>query len=155
MTETTVIGSTFETSQRILLLLDTLSNLQLDEHQIAAIDFISIYAADFNILDENLHGYGNYRFSEYPAKKTVISNALKQLVLCRYVAIATTSSGFTYSITNSGKALIHKIQNSYAKEYAIAVNAVIEQFKNADFKAMYQEIIRVTNLSTKEMTLNE
>ncbi|SCX84014.1 ABC-three component system middle component 2 [Butyrivibrio sp. INlla14] len=155
MNETTVIGSTFEISQRILLMLNTLSDMQLDEHQIAAIDFISIYAADFNILDENLHGYGNYRFSEYPARKTLISNALKQLILCRYVTLAANSSGFTYAITDSGKAFIHKIHNNYAKEYAIAVKAVIGQFEGADFKDMYQEIIRIINLSTKEMTLNE
>ena len=61
-----VLASSFEMSLRILLMLDTLSDTMLDEEQITAIDFIAVYAADFGLLDENLHGYGAYRYSEYP-----------------------------------------------------------------------------------------
>lgn len=41
------IGSTFEISLRILLMLNELSPLRLDEQQIGAVDFISVYASDF------------------------------------------------------------------------------------------------------------
>ena len=51
-----VLGTTFEISLRILLMLNELSGWSLDEQQIEAIDFISVYAADFGVLDENLHG---------------------------------------------------------------------------------------------------
>ena len=65
---TSALGSTFEISLRILLLLNEVHGTSLDEQQIGAVDFISVYAADFDLLDENLHGYSNYRFSEYPAR---------------------------------------------------------------------------------------
>ena len=46
MNEST-IGSTFEISLRILLMLNCLFPLQLDEQQIGMIDFIAVYAAVF------------------------------------------------------------------------------------------------------------
>lgn len=82
------LGSTFEISLRILLMLNELQGSSFDEQQIGAVDFISVYAADFGLLDENLHGYSNYRFSEYPARKYIVSSALKGL---RWMGI----SGFT------------------------------------------------------------
>lgn len=51
------LGSTFEISLRILLMLNELQGSSFDEQQIGAVDFISVYAADFGLLDENLHGY--------------------------------------------------------------------------------------------------
>ena len=102
MNEST-IGSTFEISLRILLMLDCLSPLQLDAQQIGMIDFISVYAADFGLLDENLHGYSNYRFSEFPARKQPIEAALRYLILDGYVHLTSTSNGYEYSITTAGK----------------------------------------------------
>ena len=67
MKESTLLGSEFESSLRVLLLLDELRDMSLDESQIACIDFIAIYGADFMILDENLHGNGLFRFSEFSA----------------------------------------------------------------------------------------
>ena len=72
MKENILFGSSFETSLRILMLLDEL-NLALDKNQISCIDFMAIYGADFDLLDENLHGNGLFRFSEFSAKSLVIT----------------------------------------------------------------------------------
>ena len=72
MKESTLLGSEFESSLRVLLLLDELRDMSLDESQIACIDFIAIYGADFMILDENLHGNGLFRFSEFSAKSKLL-----------------------------------------------------------------------------------
>ena len=53
------LGSVFEISLRILLMLRELFPSKLDEQQVSALDFISVYASDFGLLDENLHGYGD------------------------------------------------------------------------------------------------
>ncbi|MBP3783492.1 MAG: hypothetical protein J6I68_09615 [Butyrivibrio sp.] len=150
MNNDSVIGSTFEMSQRILILMNCLPDIELDESQIAAIDFIAVYAADFELLDENLHGYGNYRFSEYSARKPIVSCAVRQLVLNRLLCMNTRDSGFTYTISDTGKERCEKIRNSYAKEYSIAIKAVIQRFDNISSKAMNREIIRVTKLSLHE-----
>lgn len=145
------LGSTFEISLRILLMLNELPNSTLDERQIGAIDFISVYAADFSLLDENLHGYSNYRFSEYPARKHMVASALKDLVLDGCAHLHPTSTGYRYSITEAGKTVCGKLTSNYAKEYTIAVQAVIDRFDSANAEAMLREINSVTIQSLKEV----
>ena len=145
------IGSTFEISLRILLMLKELSPTKLDEQQIGAIDFIAVYAADFGLLDENLHGYNNYRYSEFPARKQMVSSALKNLVLDGYVRLYPTSSGYRYSILAAGKNLCDKLTSSYAKEYILAVQSVIDRFDNANAAAMLKEINSLTIQSLQEV----
>lgn len=146
-----VLGSTFEISLRILLMLNELSASTLDEQQIRAIDFISVYAADFDLLDENLHGYSNYRFSEYPARKRMVASALKDLVLDRYARLHPTSTGYRYSITEVGRSVCGNLTSNYAEEYIIAVQSVINRFDNANVEAMLREINSVTIQSLKEV----
>lgn len=145
------IGSTFEISLRILLMLNELSPARLDEQQIGAIDFIAVYAADFGLLDENLHGYSNYRYSEFPARKEMVSSALKNLVLDGYVRLYPTSSGYGYSIMESGKAVCTKLTSGYANEYILAVQSVVDRFDKADATAMLKEINRLTIQSLQEV----
>lgn len=145
------LGSTFEISLRILLMLNELSPSTFDEQQIGAIDFISVYAADFGLLDENLHGYSNYRYSEYPARKHMVASALKNLVLDGYVHLHPTSTGYRYSITEAGKTICGKLTSNYAEEYIIAIQSVINRFDNANAESMLRAINRITIQSLKEV----
>lgn len=138
------LGSTFEISLRILLLLNEVQGIALDEQQIAAVDFISVYAADFGLLDENLHGYSNYRFSEYPARKVPVSSALKELLLDGNIQFQTDSTGYKYFITEAGKNICKELTSNYADEYRIAVQVVIKNFDNLDFERMLREINQIT-----------
>ena len=107
---TSALGSTFEISLRILLLLNEAHEAALDEQQIGAVDFISVYAADFGLLDENLHGYSNYRFSEYPARKHLVSSALKGLLLdgnIRFQPVPTGMTGTVTAIDDAGTIHVH------------------------------------------------
>ena len=145
------IGSAFEISLRILLMLNALSPAKLDEQQIGEIDFIAVYAADFELLDENLHGYSNYRYSEFPARKQMVSSALKNLVLDKYVRLYPTSSGYRYSLLESGKMVCSKLTSGYAKEYILAIQSVVDRFDKADAAIMLKEINRLTIQSLKEV----
>lgn len=148
---TPALGSIFEISLRILLILNEQQDKFLDEQQIGAVDFISVYAADFELLDENLHGYSNYRFSEYPARKHMVASALKNLVLDGYVRLRPTSTGYRYSITEAGKNVCGKLTSNYAEEYILAIQAVIDGFDGANADAMLKEINRLTVQSLKEV----
>ncbi len=145
------IGSIFEISLRILLMLNELSPLRLDEQQIGAVDFISIYASDFGLLDENLHGYNNYRYSEFPARKQMVASALKNLVLDGYISLHPTPAGYQYSIQELGVSTCGKFTSSYAKEYIIAVNSVIKRFHDINATAMLREINIRTVQSLQEV----
>ena len=141
---TTALGSTFEISLRILLLLNEIHGTALDEQQIGAVDFISVYAADFGLLDENLHGYSNYRFSEYPARKRLVSSALKELLLDGNIRFQPSPTGYRYFITDAGKSICKKLTSNYTDEYRIAVQTVIINFDDANAELMLREINRLT-----------
>lgn len=138
------IGTEFESSLRILLILNELKNLQLDEKQIVCIDFIAIYAADFELLDENLHGNGLFRFSEFSAKSRLISNSLKKLVLNSAISFSTNKLGFLYFANTSGNNIVNKINDEYSNQYRIALNEIIKKFPSLDVNDMQSEIYRIT-----------
>lgn len=150
MNDKILLGSSFEVSLRILLMLNEMSNLALDNQQISAIDFIAVYAADYKILDENLHGYGSYRFSEYPSRKQMVSSALKMLVLDGYILFAPNKKGYAYKISNSGILLAKSLTDSYADEYKIAIHAVVVNYDISNERAMLNDINQHTIRSLQE-----
>lgn len=143
MNETVLFGSSFETSLRILLLLDEL-HLALDETQICCIDFMAIYGADFDLLDENLHGNGLFRFSEFSAKSLVIAETIKHLVVKSLIRFVSTQTGYSYAINDAGRNAIARISDSYEKEYRIAVRAVQDAFPDFHSGQMQQKIFSTT-----------
>lgn len=140
MNEMTVLGSPFEISFRILLMLNEIGNVELDVQRICAIDFIAVYAADFNLLDENLHGYGNYRFSEYSARRDLVTLALKILVLNGTIIFLSTRNGYVYKLSEAGKNVCHCLIDSYSDEYCIAIRAVLKNIDISDDRAMLTHI---------------
>ena len=121
MKESTLLGSEFESSLRILILLDELQNKTLDELQIACIDFIAIYGADFMLLNQNLHGNGLFRFSEFSAKSKLVTQSLKKLVLGGFITFTANKKGYAYSINSEGHKIANKLNDSYSEEYRIAI----------------------------------
>jgi hypothetical protein len=150
MNKKAVLGSPFEMSLRILLMLNEIKNIECDLQIICAIDFIAVYAADFNLLDENLHGYGNYRFSEYPARKNLVTSALKILVLNGTIAFFANKNGFTYKITTTGRKVCYDLTDSYSNEYRIAVRAVCKRYDISNDSAMLNDINKHTICSLQE-----
>lgn len=151
MSDTRVLGSPFEMSLRCLIMLDELIDIELDEQRICAIDFIAVYAADFNLLDENLHGYGNYRYSEYPARKNLVKEALKNLVIGGAVSFSPNQNGFTYRISKSGLEVCKGFTGSYAEEYRIAVRSVVMKYDISNGKTLLNDINHYTIRSLQEV----
>lgn len=143
MNENLLFGSSFETSLRILVLLDEL-NLALDENQISCIDFMAIYGADFDLLDENLHGNGLFRFSEFSAKSLMIAETIKHLVVESLISFVSTQTGYWYAINDAGRNAITRISNSYEKEYRIAIRAAQNAFPDFHSDQMQQKIFNTT-----------
>lgn len=145
-----LIGSSFEISLRMLLMLNELSDFALDDQQISAIDFIAVYASDFNILDENLHGYGSYRFSEFPSRIQLVSVALKRLVLDEDILFAPNKKGYAYKISRFGKEKAKAFSSSYSDEYKIAIRAVISNYDIFNVHTMMNAINQHTLTSLQE-----
>ena len=140
MDNTKAISSAFEMALRVLLLLSKVKNRSVTIMQICEVDFIAVYAADFGLLDENLHGYGTYRFSEFLARKSIVSKAVKNLVLKRCIRFKTSKKGYLFQITP---------KVSYAEEYRLAVETVVEAYRLSE-SYMLKEINRYTLQSLQE-----
>lgn len=145
------ISSAFETALRVLLLLSEVKNRSLTITQICEIDFISVYAADFGLLDENLHGYGTYRFSEFLARKASVSKAVKSLVLRKCIRFKTSKKGYLFQITPNGLDFANKLKVSYVEEYRLAVETVVDTYRLSE-SHMLKEINRCTLQSLQEDT---
>lgn len=78
---TKLFNSTFEVSLRALLLLSQTTDVNMTIDRLVAYDFISLYSRNFDLGDINLHGDNEYGFSELSARRTVMQEALKELVL--------------------------------------------------------------------------
>lgn len=150
MNDKILLGSSFEITLRILLMLNEIPSLALDSQQISAIDFIAVYAADYKILDENLHGYGSYRFSEYPSRKQTVSSAIKKLVLDGYILFTPNKKGYAYKISNSGRTLAKSLAGSYSDEYKIAIHAVTSNYDISNEQTMLNDINQHTIRSLQE-----
>lgn len=111
-----LFNSTFETSLRVLLTLYVYETaMSLDS--IVANDFITIYAADFNIARNNLHGVNEFSFSEYSFRRQSAAEAIKELLLCEEITLETKSDGFVYKIAEKGSAICDEMTTPYAAEY--------------------------------------
>ncbi len=124
----TILGSQFETSLRILLLLEAVHGEELSEIVIAEIDFITAYSHDFGVTKSNLHGDNKYRFGEFASRRAMVRSAVKQLVLDRLVEVSQTAGGFKYKLSDEGLEFVSALSTEYADAYyetAIQVIAVV------------------------------
>lgn len=122
-----VLGTSFETSLRMLILLYVANKDKMTENMLCAIDFITIYALDFGLSDNNLHGYGSFRFGEFGSKKIITKQALIELVRDSLVDVKSTKNGFIYSINNLGKIYMRKFECFYADDYRITASIVFDK----------------------------
>jgi hypothetical protein len=121
-----LLGSQFEASLRVLLLLEAARGEMLTEGTIAALDFIAVYSRDFGFGDMNLHGDSKYRFGEFASRRTTIKYAVKQLVVGGLVTALGTPGGFKYKLSNDGLDFSVSLNSKYADAYYDAVTQVLD-----------------------------
>jgi len=120
-----VLGSVFEVSLRVMLLLEVANPRMLSTEELAAFDYMSVYAKDFGFSDENLHGNGTYRFGEYASRRNLVQQAVKQLVLDRLITVNVLESGFSYSLNESGEEYCRQLQSDYSDWYRFYAESAI------------------------------
>lgn len=143
-----IFNSTFETSLRILLTL-YIHETAMSIDRIVATDFITIYAADFNVAKNNLHGVNEFSFSEYSFRRYSASEAIKELLLYEEIALETNSDGFIYRITDKGISVCDEMTTTYAAEYMNLSYKVQEALSNKTTVEIIEMINRKSNYSKK------
>ena len=131
-----IFNSLFEISLRILMILYvTKDKMTID--RIVAMDFITVYGKDFGVSEENLHGENNYRFSEYAARRHIMTQAIKELVIRNYIVPHANKKGFCYSISEDGKLFCESLNDEYANVYKSNLKRANTMFLNySDRKIM-------------------
>lgn len=100
-----------------------------------AIDFITVYSGVFISGAQNLHGDNGFKFSEITARRQLVHEAVKKLVLEGFL-IVEIREGFSYRISDTGKKYAKSFESTYATQYKNNLLSVSEKYLDYDEKAL-------------------
>lgn len=143
-----VFNTAFETSLRILLLLDA-SDSDLDEQTIRTADFIATYGKEFNLSSDSPNGDNPYMYCELAARKSLINEAIRILVTDGFVQPSATGSGFLYRTTFHGHHYAVSLKSDYAKEYQQAASSALELIEGKGIEFVYSLVRRKAGSANK------
>ena len=123
-----VLGTSFEMSLRILLLLSA-GKVCLTADMLVLADLLTAYGANFGITKINLHGDNNNPLDELAARRAKITEAIKILVLRNFIDVIHGENGFYYSISKNGAMFIRGNVSEYAVNYRTCAKSVIRYVK--------------------------
>ncbi|MCI1244827.1 MAG: hypothetical protein LKG11_02660 [Bacilli bacterium] len=133
-------NSSFEMELRTLMVLYISPLESMSADQIYSFDFICCYGEDFEVSENNLHGDSAYKFGELALRKSVINDAVKDLVVRGMIDVVT-GDGFKYKINDRGIEFISSLDNQYSDLYTkIAGDAFTKYGKLTE-----QELLAIIN----------
>lgn len=134
-----LFNTPFEISVRVLLLL-SIYNQPISFKRILVTDFITTYGRDFEISDYNLNGDNSFRFSEFIARRELIQQAIKKLILQGLIQPSQNDLGFIYALSNDGQQMIPKFVSIYAEKYLETAKISAEYLKGKKEATLLKEI---------------
>ena len=127
-----LFNSPFEMMLRVVLLLSQDKKNYYSVDRIVLLDFVSCYAADFQLPYSNLHGTNDYKFGEIANRRQLVQEAVKLLVTRGLVEVKV-DKGYLFRIADLGLEYAKKLESSYATEYkAISKSAIKKYRKESD-----------------------
>jgi hypothetical protein len=124
-----LFNTPFEMSLHILLLLDSVGG-RFTIERITDYDFIAVYASDFGFNAESLNGDNGFAFSELTAKRKLMKEAIKDLVLDGLVTASDSMEGIIYSLSSTGLDMSRQFQSEYAITYRKVIKQVHRRYRN-------------------------
>lgn len=144
-----LFNSRFETSLRVLLLLAEATVWPLSASAISNIDFMATYGKEFGVSDYDLHGQNSYKFSQLPAKKQLIDEAIKKLVRLGFISVDL-SNGYRYMITDSGVSFIDEMDDTYSEQYRAVVGSIFKKYDVSDPSVLDDALKAARDKKTEE-----
>lgn len=142
-----LFNSAFEMKLRLIQLLSVSGKTALSLDRMVAFDFITCYAAEFDLPFENLHGLNGFKFSEISNRRLLAQQAAKLLVTEGLVEV-TVKQGYLFSLSETGIKYAKKFKSRYAVSYRKISREVIKKYKsNTDdglFMLMQQRALNTT-----------
>lgn len=144
-----ILGSQFETSLRVLLLLSASHEKPLKEETIAKLDFITVYSRDFGVTDSNLHGESKYRFGEFASRHELVYFSLKKLVLDGMINVSQSMDDFEYLLSDIGLEFVLNLNSEYAETYYETATEVLIKTRNMSEEEISKMINRCSIASIR------
>ena len=121
-----LFNSPYEMQLRLSLLLSRISfPISLDK--LVALDFITVYGAEFNVSAENLHGDSMFRFSEIASKREQAQEAIRRMAKMGIIEIQITN-GYEYSLSSAGKKYANSFEGMYASKYRKNAEKAVKEY---------------------------
>lgn len=116
-----VFNSVYETSMRLVLLLNTF-DCQLSSEELFVFDFIATYGKEFNLTDVSLNGDSEFTLSKATLRRKRVMEAVSYLVRNGYVTPVIAKSETKFELTDKGNEFYKKIsQLGYSEKYILTV----------------------------------
>lgn len=134
-----LFDTVFETSLRLLLLLDEL-DADASADYIQAVDFMALYGKHFSVSDSSINGDNPYMFCEYASRRELVRAALNELVLQGHIFPTAAESGFLFRNTYDGHRLADSLDNDFSQKYRRTVEAILESIKEIEGGALIEKL---------------
>ncbi len=131
-----IYNTGFEIEPRIVLIAQNYPFDSFSEDAFVALDFMAVYGHEFVETLENLHGDNIFKFSEITARRQIVREALKNLVLNGFIR-PFVDNGFRYAISDIGKNYAESLESSYSSQYKKNLSAIYQRFSNYDDNKLY------------------
>lgn len=116
-----IFNSVYETSMRLVLLLNTFDCL-LSSEEIFVFDFIATYGKEFGLTDVSLNGDSEFTLSKATLRRKRVMEAISYLVRNGYIMPIIAISETKYELTDKGNEFYKKISMSgYSEKYILTV----------------------------------
>lgn len=110
---------------RITVVLSERPHLQRSERGLAAIDFLTTNAAQFDLYPTNLHGDSIYVATEFAARTQHIHRGIRYAVTHGLIIPTSGENGIRFSISHTGQAFLNRLSSQYLSDYRRALNPVL------------------------------
>lgn len=116
-----VFNSVYETSMRLVLLLNTF-DCPLSSEELFVFDFIATYGKKFGLTDVSLNGDSEFTLSKATLRRKRVMEAISYLVRNGYIIPIIAKSETKYELTDKGNEFYKKISMSgYSEKYVLTV----------------------------------
>jgi hypothetical protein len=124
-----LFDTNYEIAMQCLITLNTLKQKSLSTDRLWLINFLSLYAKDFNFSDNNLNGDSIYSKVQLSMKREKIKEAILLLITKNLIRFDDIQS-INFTITESGQKLVEKINSNFSIAYREATKNVCKSVKN-------------------------
>lgn len=123
------LGSSFDQEMRYILLLSC-SEQAHTSTWIECMDYIVTYAGDYDYSENNLHGYGEYRFAEFSSRNSISAVVLRNLAYRGLITVHLKKQDLLFLISEDGLELASNMNSNYASDYKSLADDITYQLKD-------------------------